>query len=101
MSNAPRLFHPALSQDQKIAKRKQSKLPSHRDPITTRSSVREMSTNGPSTPEVSPIEFTQMKKQTSELMHLVQQLVVGGEQNSSGHSKGGPQIKNENQPPPE
>ena len=59
-----------------------------------------MSTSGPSTPEVSPAEFTQMKEQMSELMRMVQQLVVGGGQNFSGHSQGGPQTENENQPLP-
>ena len=48
-----------------------------------------MSTSGPSTPEISPAEFTQMKEQMSELTRMVQQLVVGG-QNSSGRSQGGP-----------
>ena len=35
----------------------------------------------------------------SELMCLVQQLVIGRGQNSSGHSQGGPQTENENHPP--
>ena len=59
-----------------------------------------MSTSGPLTLEVSPAEFTQMKEQMSELMHMVKQLVVGGGQNSFDHSQGGPQTKNENQPLP-
>ena len=33
------------------------------------------------------------------MMCMVQQLVVGGH-NYSRHSQGGPQIENENQPPP-
>ena len=41
-----------------------------------------------------------MKKQMSELMRMVQQLVVEGGQNFSGHSQRGPQTENENQPPP-
>ena len=60
-----------------------------------------MSTSGPSTPKVSPTEFAQMKEQMSELMRMVQQLVVGGWQNSSGHGQGVPQTENENQSPPE
>ena len=60
-----------------MAKRKQSKLPPHCDPIITRSCAKEMSTSGPSTPEVSPVEFAQMKEQMSELMRMMQQLVVG------------------------
>ena len=32
-------------------------------------------------------------------MRMVQQLVVGGGHNSSGHSQGGPKTENENQPP--
>jgi len=44
----------------------------------TRSLAKEMSTSGPSTPEVSLAEFTQMKEQTLELMRMVQQLIVGG-----------------------
>ena len=66
-----------VSQDQKIAKKKQSKLPPHRDPIITRSCAKEMSTSGPSTPEVSPVEFAQMKEQMSKLMRMMQQQVVG------------------------
>ena len=46
-------------------------LPPHRDPIITRSRVREMSTHGRLTPKVRPAEFTQMKKQMSELMRMV------------------------------
>ena len=41
-----------------------------------------------------------MKEQMSELMRMVQQLVVEGGQNFSGHSQRGPQIENENQPLP-
>ena len=63
------------------------------------SHAREMSTSGPSTPKVSPIEFAQTKEQMSELMRMMQQLVIGGRQNSFSHSQGGPQIENENQPP--
>ena len=36
-----------------------------------------------------------MKEQMSKLMRMMQQLVVGGGQNSSGHSQGDPQIENE------
>ena len=86
--------------DQKIAKKKQSKLPPHHDLIITRFCAREMSTGKPLTPEVDPAEFTQMKEQMSELMHMVQQLVVGGGQNPSGYSQRGPQVENGNQPPP-
>ena len=39
-----------------------------------------------------------MKEQMSELMHMVQQLIIGGGQNSSGHRQGDPQTENENQP---
>ena len=95
----PFLLPPILYKDQKIAKKKQSKLLPHHDPIITRSRAREMSTNGPSTPKVSPIEFTQMKEQMSKLMRVMQQLVIGGGQNSFDHSQGGPRIENENQPP--
>ena len=41
-----------------------------------------------------------MKEQMSKLMRMMQQLVIGGGQNSSGHSQGGPRTKNENQSPP-
>ena len=40
-----------------------------------------------------------MKEQMSKLMRVMQQLVIGGGQNSFGHSQGGPRIENENQPP--
>ena len=33
------------------------------------------------------------------MMCMIQQLVVGGRQNSSGHSQGGPLAKSENHPP--
>ena len=45
-----------------------------------------MSTSGPLTPKVDPAKFAQMKEQMLELMHMVQQLVVGGGQNSFSHS---------------
>ena len=92
----PFLSPPILSKDQKIAKKKQSKLPQHRDPIITRSHAREMSASGTSTLEVNHVEFPRMKDQVSELMHMMQQLVVGRGQNFFGYSQGGPQTKNEN-----
>ena len=58
-----------------------------------------MSTSGTSPHEENAQEITLLKEQMSELMHMVRQLVVGEGQNSSGHSQGGPQTKNENQPP--
>ena len=58
-----------------------------------------MSTSGPSTLEVDPAKFTQMKEQMSKLICKVQQLVIGGGLNSSSHSQEGPQTENENQPP--
>ena len=64
------------------------------------SHAREMSTSGPSTPKVSPIKFAQTKEQMSKLMCMMQQLVIGGRQNSFSYSQGGPQIENENQPLP-
>ena len=42
------LSPPILSWGQKIAKMKQSKLPPRRDPIITRSRIKEMSTSGTS-----------------------------------------------------
>ena len=99
MSNAPHFFCFLLSQDPKIAKRKWAKLSVCRDPIATRSRAREMSTSGTSPHEENAQEIALQKEQMSELMHMVQQLVVGGGQNSFAHSQGGPQIENENQPP--
>ena len=58
-----------------------------------------MSTSGTSPHEETAQEVALLKEQVSELMRMVQQLVVGGGQNSSGHSQGGPQTENENQPP--
>ena len=46
--------------------------PPYLDPIITRSRAREMSTNMPLTPEVSPAEFVQMKEQMLELVRMVQ-----------------------------
>ena len=60
-----------------------------------------MSTSGPSIPKVNVAKFAQMKKQMEEMMRMMQQLVVEGGQNSSGHGQGGPRIENESQPPPE
>ena len=73
-------FHspPILSQGQKIAKKKQAKLPPRRDPIVTRSRVREMSTSGTSPHEENAQEITLQKEQMSKLMRVVQQLVVEG-----------------------
>ena len=99
MSNAPCFFHFPIPQDQNIAKNKRAKLPPHHDPIVTRSHAREMSVSGTSPHEETVQEVALLKVQVSELMYMVQQLVVGGGQNSSGHSQGGPQTKNENQPP--
>ena len=39
-----------------------------------------------------------MKEKISELMRMVQRLVVRGGQNSSSHGQGGAQTENENQP---
>ena len=57
-----------------------------------------MSTSGNFPHEKNAQEIALLKEQMSELMRMVKQLVVGGGQNSSGHSQGGPQIKNKNQP---
>ena len=86
----PFLPHHILSKDHKIAKKKQAKLPPYRDPIVTRSGVREMSTSGTSPHKETVHEVAILKEQVSELMHMVQQLVVRGGLNSFGHSQGGP-----------
>ena len=92
----PFLSLPTLSKDQKIAKKKQAKLPPRHDPIVTRSCVREMSTGGTSPHEETIQEVALLKEQVLELMRMVKQLVVKGGQNSSNHSQGSPQTKNEN-----
>ena len=74
----PFLSCPIHSKDQKIAKRKQSKLPPRRGPIFTRSRAREMSTSGTSPHEENAQEIALLKEKMSELMCMVQQLVVGG-----------------------
>ena len=86
MSSAPRFFHFLLSQDQKIAKRKQAKLPPHHDPNITRSYARETPTSGTSPLEETVQEVALLKEQMAEMMHMMQQSVVGGGLNSSGHS---------------
>ena len=96
----PFLSLPTLSKDQKIAKKKQAKLPPRHDPIVTRSCVREMSTSGTSPHEETIQEVALLKEKLSELMRMMQQLIVGGGLNSFRHSQGGPQTENENQPPP-
>ena len=54
-----------------------------------------MSTSGTSSHEENAQEIALLKEKMSELMRIVQQLVVGG-QNSSDHSQGGPQTEKEN-----
>ena len=67
-----------LFNGQKIAKKKQAKLPPRCDPIVTMSRVREMSTSGTSPHEENAQEITLQKVQMSKLMRVVQQLVVEG-----------------------
>ena len=57
-----------------------------------------MSTSDTSPHKENAQEITFLKEEVLELMCMVQQLVVGGVKNSSGHSQGGPQTENENQP---
>ena len=90
------LSPPILSQDQKIAKRKQSNLPPRHDPIATRSHTREMSTRGTSPHEENAQEIALLKEQVLEMMRMMQQMVVEGGQNTFGLSQDGPQIENEN-----
>ena len=59
-----------------------------------------MSTSGTSPHKEDAQEIVLLKEQTVEMMCMMQQLVIGGGQNSFGHSQGGPQFDNENQPPP-
>ena len=89
-----------LPQDQKIAKKKQFKLPLCHDPVVTRSHARKMSTSDTSPYEENALEISLLKEKMAKMMRMMQQLVVGGGQNSSGHSQGRPQTENENQPPP-
>ena len=59
-----------------------------------------MSTSGTSPHKEDAQEIVLLKEQTVEMIRMMQQLVIGGGQNSFGHSQGGPQFDNENQPPP-
>ena len=59
-----------------------------------------MSTSGTSPHEEIVSEVALLNEQVSELMRMMQQLVVRGGLNSFGHSQGGPQTENENQPLP-
>ena len=72
------LSPPILSQDQKIAKEKQSKLPPRCDPIVTRSRTREMSSSGTSPHEENAQEIALLKDQIIEMMRMMQQPVVEG-----------------------
>ena len=90
VKHTPFLSLPTISQDQKIDKKKQAKLPPRCDPIVTRSCAREMSTSGTSFDEETVQEVAFLKEKVLELMHMVQQLVVEGGQSSSSHSQGGP-----------
>ena len=67
---------PILSQDQKIAKKKQSKLPPHHDPIVIRSHARDMSTSGTSPHEEDAQEIFLLKEKMLELMCMMQEMVV-------------------------
>ena len=49
-----------------------------------------MFTSGTSPHEENIQEVALLKEKMSELMRMVQQLVVGGGQNSFSHSQGGP-----------
>ena len=57
-----------------------------------------MSTSGTSPHEENAQEISLLKEEVSELMFMVQQLVVGEGKNFYGHSQEGPQTENENQP---
>ena len=48
-----------------------------------------MSTSNPSASEVSVVEFMQMKEHMEKMMRMMQRLVVGGNQESSGPSPKG------------
>ena len=74
----PSLSPPILSQDQKIAKKKRSKLRPRRDPIVITSHAREMSTSSTSPHEENAQEIALLKEQMVEMMHMVQQLVIEG-----------------------
>ena len=67
----PFFSFPSLKRE-KIAQRKQSKLPPHHDPIITRSRAREMSTSDPSASKVSVAKFIQMKEQMAKMMRMMQ-----------------------------
>ena len=56
-----------------------------------------MSTNGPSPIEENTHEITLLKEQMAEMMHMMQQLVVGGNRDSSNPIPKGsiPQFDNE------
>ena len=75
-----------LHKDQKIAKKKQAKLPPHYDPIVTRSRAREMSTSGTSPHKENAQEIALLKEQMAETTRMMQQPVVGEGQNSSDYS---------------
>ena len=53
---------PTISQDQKIAKKKQAKLPPRHDPIVNRSRAKEMSTSGASPHEETIQEVAILKE---------------------------------------
>ena len=56
--------------NRKIAQRKQSKLPSHHDPIITRSCALEMSTSDPLLVETI-IEIALLKEKMVEMIHIM------------------------------
>ena len=56
--------------NRKFAKRKQSKLPSHHDPIITRSCALEMSTSDP-LPIETVTEIALLKEKMVEMMHIM------------------------------
>ena len=62
------------------------KLPSHRDPIITRTCAKEMSTSGLSPVEENVTKIALLKEQIEEMMHITQQLTEGTRNNTSGPS---------------
>ena len=70
----PFLSPPILHKDQIVAEilLKRNSLSYHHIAIpSSLGPVQERVSSGPLTPEVSPVEFTQMKEQMSELMRMV------------------------------
>ena len=90
-------------QDYKVKRLLKGNSPSYHHIVIPSSLARKMSTDDPSTSEVSVAKFMQMKEHTAKMMRMMQRLVVGRNRDSSGYTIKGFALdyENETQLPPD